>query len=101
MKQATVNAGGKVEISASLKRDFGFADEVKLQLRPPKGVKLSLDGEAKFAKGNGDAKVKLKADKSQKPGVYTVTFRAQIKFNNRNLTLDRTLEIKVEPAAGN
>jgi hypothetical protein len=93
----TIKAGDKTEVAIEVTREFGFADEVKLELTGAAGpVKLAA---AVTVGGNqAQAPVTLLADKAAKPGTYTVTLRGSLKFNAKAVTVDRTLQVTIEPA---
>jgi len=92
----TLKAGGQAEIQVEVVREFGFADEVKLELAGAAPVKLS---QAATVAGNAaSAPITLAADKTAKPGSYTATLRGQLKFNGKALTAERTLQVTVEPS---
>lgn len=89
-----VKAGDKAEIQVEVLREFGFADEVKLELAGAGPVKMA----AVTVAGNAaTAPVVLTADKGAKPGSYTMTLKASLKFNTKPVTVDRTLQVTVEP----
>jgi hypothetical protein len=87
--------GGTAEVKVSIAREFGFVDEVKLELHPPKGVDLKLAEAAEVAKDQGEGKLVVATGKDAKPAKHAVTVRALVKFNNRNLTQDFPLEVEV------
>lgn len=90
-----LKAGDKAEIQVEVQRDFGFADEVKLELAGNAPVKMA----AVTVAGNAaTAPVIFTADKGAKPGAYTVTLRGTLKFNTKPVTVDRALQVTVEPA---
>jgi hypothetical protein len=91
-----LKAGDKAEIQVEVVREFGFADEVKLELANGGPVKLA---QAVTVAGNAaTAPITLTADKSAKPGSYTVTLRGQLKFNGKPLTAERSLPVTIEPS---
>lgn len=89
--------GGSVEVTLDAVREFGFADEVKFEFQAG-GSNLRLAAPLAVAAGQAQAKGTIAADKSAKAGTHTVTLRAQIKFNNRPLTLDVPVQVKVVAA---
>jgi hypothetical protein len=95
-----LKTGDKAEVQVEVVREFGFAEEVKVELAGAAPVKLA---QAVTVAGNAaSAPITLVADKAAKPGTYTATLRGQLKFNGKALTVDRPLQITVEaaPAAG-
>jgi len=91
-----LKAGGQAEVQVDVQREFGFADEVKLELANGGPVKLA---QAVTVAGNAaSAPIALTADKAAKPGPYTVTLRGQLKYNGKPLTAERTLQVTIEPA---
>jgi hypothetical protein len=99
-ESVTIKAGEKAELSVEVTREFGFADEVKLELvAGPAPVKLA----AAVAVGGTQAQapVTLVTEKTAKPGTYTVTLRGSLKYGAKAVTVDRTFQLIIEaPAAG-
>jgi hypothetical protein len=91
-----LKAGDKVEVQVEVVREFGFADEVKLELAGTGPVKLAQA--VTVAGSAATAPIVLTADKGAKPGTYTATLRGSLKFNTKALTVDRALQITIEPA---
>ena len=90
-----IKAGDKAEIQVEVLREFGFADEVKLELAGTGPVKMA----AVTVAGNAaTAPVVLTADKGAKPGSYTMTIKASLKFNTKPVTVDRSIQVTVEPS---
>jgi len=46
------------------------------------------------------APVVLTADKGAKPGSYTMTIKASLKFNTKPVTVDRSILVTVESSPG-
>ncbi|HLY09187.1 MAG TPA: hypothetical protein VKW04_07800 [Planctomycetota bacterium] len=91
-----LKAGDKAEIQLEVVREFGFADEVKVDLAPGTPVKLA---QAVTVAGNAaTGPIVFTADKTAKPGTYTVTLRGQLKFNAKALTAERALQVTIEPS---
>lgn len=90
--------GASGELSIEARREFGFNDEVKFELVGG-GSNVRLAAPASLAAGQAEGKASLAAEKNAKAGTYTVTLRAQLKFNNRALTLDHPVTVKIDPAA--
>jgi len=89
-----IKAGDKAEFQVEVLREFGFADEVKLELSGSSPVKLA---QAVTVAGNAaKAPIVLTADKGTKPGPYTVTLRGSMKFNGKSLRTERELQVTVE-----
>lgn len=95
----TVKQGEKAEVNLALEKKFGFDEAVAVTLAPPKGV--GGLGYAKFNidKGKGDGKLQLDIAKDAPVGEHTVTIEGTSKFNNVSVKAERTLVVKVEPAA--
>ena len=92
-----IKAGDKAEISVEVLREFGFADEVKLELVAG-GAPVKLAQPVTVAGTMAQAPIVLTVDKGAKPGVYTVTLRGSLKYNTKPLTTDRTLQVTIEPS---
>jgi hypothetical protein len=92
----TIKAGDKADVTVEVTREFGFADEVKLELVAGTApVKLAA---VTVAANQPSAPVTLTTDKTAKPGTYTVTLRGSLKFNAKPATVDRTLQVTIEAA---
>ncbi|HZE97622.1 MAG TPA: hypothetical protein VE981_11395 [Planctomycetota bacterium] len=92
-----IKAGGQTEVSVEVVREFGFADEVKLELAAG-GAPVKLVQPVTVAGNAPSAPLLLAADKGAKPGTYTVTLHGQLKFNAKPATAERTLQVVIEPA---
>jgi colicin import membrane protein len=98
-ESVTLKAGDKAELAVEIVREFGFADEVKLELTGASTpVKLAAAVTAPAAQAQ--APVVFTADKSAKPGAYTVTLRGSLKFNGKPATVDQTVKVTIEAPAG-
>jgi hypothetical protein len=94
----TIKAGEKAEVAVDVVREFGFADEVKLEMS---GGNVPVKVAAVTAAGNqAQVPVVLTTDKGAKPGTYTLTLRGSLKFNAKALTVDKTLQVTIEAPAG-
>ena len=94
----TIKAGEKAEVPLDVVREFGFADEVKLEMS---GGNAPVKVAALTAAGNqAQVPVVLTTEKSAKPGTYTVTLRGSLKFNAKALTVEKTLQVTIEAPAG-
>src|SRR5262245_19522354 len=92
----TIKAGEKAEVAVEILREFGFADEVKLEMA---GGNAPVKVAAVTAAGNqAQAPVVLTTEKTAKPGTYTLTLRGSLKFNAKPLTVDKTLQVVIEAA---
>lgn len=100
LKPAAATAGQTVEVAVEIVRDFGFADEVKLELKAPDGLKVKAEA-ASVAKDQNAAVLKIAVDKAVAAGTHAVTVRAAMTFNGKALTLDVPLELAVAAAASN
>jgi hypothetical protein len=94
-EQVAVKAGDKADVTIEILREFGFADEVKLELAGPGPVKMAP---VTVAGNAATAPVTLTADKGAKPGTYAMTLKATLKFNAKPATAERTLQVTVEPS---
>jgi hypothetical protein len=96
-ESVTIKAGEKAELAVDLVREFGFADEVKLELGGGAPVKAA----AVTAAGNqAQVPLALTTEKTAKPGTYTLTLRASLKFNAKSLTAEKTLQVTIEAPPG-
>lgn len=91
-----IKVGDKAEISVEVVREFGFADEVKLELVAG-SAPVKMAQPVTLAGTTAQAPMTLTVDKGAKPGAYTVTLRGSLKFNGKPLTSDRALQITIEP----
>jgi len=92
----SLKAGGQAEVQVEVVREFGFADAVKLELSGGAPVKLAQP--VSVAGNAATAPLTLAADKGAKPGPYTATLRGTLTWNGKALTVDRPLQITIEPA---
>jgi hypothetical protein len=93
----TIKAGEKADVAVDIIREFGFADEVKVEMA---GGSAPVKVAAVTAAGaQAQAPVALTTDKTAKPGTYTVTLRGSFKYNAKALTVDRPLQVTIEPPA--
>lgn len=94
-----VQAGQKSELTATVEREFDFADAVTFTLQPPRGVGgLSLSRNAQIQKGQDDGKFELTAAAYVKPGTYEAEIIARIRFNNRQLEQRLPIRLTVNAA---
>ncbi len=92
----TIKAGEKADLAIDVVREFGFADEVKIELVAPAGAALKLAAPLTVAGAAAQGTASIGADKGVKPGAYAAVLRASFKFNGKPFTADRPVEIKVE-----
>ncbi len=94
----TIKAGEKADVAVDVVREFGFADEVKLEMS---GGNAPVKVAAVTAAGNqAQVPVALTTEKTAKPGTYTLTLRGSLKFNAKALTVDKVLQVTIEAPAG-
>jgi hypothetical protein len=98
-ESVTLKAGDKAELAIEVVREFGFADEVKLELTGASGP-VKLAAAVTVPAGQAQAPVVFTADKGAKPGTYTVTLRGSLKFNTKPATVDQAVKVVVEAPAG-
>jgi hypothetical protein len=94
--KVTLKPGESAEVRVDVTRDFGFADEVKLELAGSAPVKLSAPAQA--ASGQAQAKLSVEADKAAKPGTYPATVRGTLKLNGKPVTVEVTVSVVIEAA---
>jgi hypothetical protein len=92
----TVKPGESAALAVILKREPGFADEVKVELAAPQGSALKLAQPITVAAGTDQASGSIAADKAAKPGSYPATLKAALKLNGKTLVVERAIEIRVE-----
>ena len=93
----TIKAGEKADVAVEIVREFGFADEVKVEMA---GGNAPVKVAAVAAAGNApQAPVVLTTEKTAKPGTYTVTLRGSFKYNAKALTVDRPIQVTIEAPA--
>jgi hypothetical protein len=95
-----LKVGEKAEVTVDLVREFGFADEAKLELVAPGGVAIKLADPVTVGAKDTAGKLTLVADKNAKPGSYTLTLRAQIKFNQKAVTVEASFPVQLSAGAG-
>jgi hypothetical protein len=92
----TIKAGDKADVTVDILREFGFADEVKLEMAggnaPVKIAAVTATG------AQAQAPVVLTTEKTAKPGTYTLTLRGSLKYNTKAFTADKTLQVVIEAA---
>lgn len=93
----TLKPGETAEVAVDVKREFGFADEVKLELVAG-GAPVKLGAPASAAANQAQAKLSLVADKAAKPGSYTATLRGVLKFGPRSVTVEVPLPVVIAAA---
>jgi hypothetical protein len=92
----TIKAGEKADVAVDLVREFGFADEVKLEMS---GGNAPVKVAAVTAAGNQpQVTLALTTEKAAKVGAYTLTLRGSLKFGGKPLTVDKVLQVTVEAA---
>jgi hypothetical protein len=94
-----VQQGGTIEIPASIKRLYGFADKVDLTLEIPKGVTGLGIKNFSVAKDKLEGKFEVTANDKATPGDHTVTIKAKAKFNGVDVATTLQLVLKVAPKA--
>jgi hypothetical protein len=92
----TIKAGEKAEVAVEIVREFGFVDEVKIEMAGSAPVKVAA---VTAAGAQAQAPVVLTTEKTAKPGTYTVTLRGSLKYNAKALTVDRPIQVTIEAAA--
>jgi hypothetical protein len=91
----TLKPGDKAEVALEVTREFGFADEVKVELVPG-NAPVKLASALTIPGAQTGAPAVLVADKAAKPGTYPVTLRASVKWSAKPLTVDRTFPVTIE-----
>jgi hypothetical protein len=92
----TIKAGEKADVAVDVVREFGFADEVKIEMS---GGNTPLKVAAVTSAANqAQVPVTLTTEKTAKPGSYILTLRGSLKFAGKSLTVDKTLKVTIEPA---
>ena len=89
--------GGTVEVPASIKRLYGFADKVDLVLEVPKGVTGLGIKNFSLEKDKLDGKFEVTVNDKATPGEHTVTIKAKAKFNATDVATSVQLVLKVTP----
>ena len=95
-QQVTVKQGEKLEIPLSVARHYGFADQVDLTVKLPKGVAGLSAAKLSIAKDKQEGKLVLTAAKNATVGEHTVTISGRLKFNNVTIDTPTTIVVKVE-----
>ncbi|HYE99421.1 MAG TPA: hypothetical protein VEJ18_10950, partial [Planctomycetota bacterium] len=91
-----VRAGEKSEVVLKLRRDFGFAEEFKLELTAPGPAKLAIADGAAVAKDAGEAKLAISAGKDAALGVHAVKFKASLKWNGKTIPFEQEFSIRID-----
>jgi hypothetical protein len=99
----TLKAGATqpTTLPVTIKKDFGFDDDVRFMLVAPDGVAgVSLvtgDKSDVLAKGAAEAKPKLRADATAPAGTHAFKLRCLYRFNGRDIISDLPLTVTIQP----
>jgi hypothetical protein len=91
-----LKAGEKADLGVELRREFGCADEVQIELSAPKESGLKAAQALKVAGGASQGLLQISADKGAKPGTYRAVLKAKLTYNGKALGAEREVELKVE-----
>ncbi len=94
-----IQPGASVEIPATIKRLYGFADKVDLVLAVPKGVTGLGIKNFSLEKETSDGKFEVTANDQATVGDHTLTITAKAKYNGVDVDASTTLVLKVAPKA--
>lgn len=91
--------GGRADVEVAVTREAS-TEEVRLELVAPKDAPLLKPAAAvEVPAGRTQASMSFYADPSVKPGQYTATLRAAVKFNGKSVTIDQPVKVQVDAPA--
>lgn len=93
---AAIKQGEKVMVTATVTRNYNFADAVNLTLELPQGVQGLSAQQVSVPNGQAEGKVEIVAAANATPGDHMLTIRAKGRFNNVEVQQTATVMVKVE-----
>ncbi|MGV3607149.1 MAG: hypothetical protein ACO1RA_12165 [Planctomycetaceae bacterium] len=93
-----VKQGEKGQVSATLQRLYGFAENVELSVQLPPGVQGIQVANFSVPGNQGEGKMEIVAAANATPGDHMATLTAKGRFNNVEVTTKMPLAIKIEAA---
>ncbi len=94
-----IKSGEQGDIAITAERLFGFAGPIDLETTLPSGVAgISID-KIQISPEQPEGKLIVKAAADSTPGTHVIKVRARLNFNGPSLQVERTVEVKIEPAA--
>jgi hypothetical protein len=93
---AAIKQGEKGMVTATVTRNYNFADAVNLTLELPQGVQGLSAQQVAVPNGQAEGKVEIAAAANATPGDHMLTIRAKGRFNNVEVQQTATVMVKVE-----
>ncbi|MCZ6793750.1 MAG: pre-peptidase C-terminal domain-containing protein [Planctomycetota bacterium] len=93
-----VVSGGKLQVSVTFDRLFGFDGPIDLSLSLPGNAKGLQVKKVSVAKGQAKGVLEVVAAPEAAPGVHEGTLTARVKFNGQDLQIQRNLRLGVKAA---
>jgi len=93
---ATVKQEGKVEVTVTVQRKYGFDDAVDITLTPPAGAGGMTAKKLTIPKGQTTGKVELSAGKNSPAGEHDFAVVASVKWNKIPSSQSSPVKIKVD-----
>jgi hypothetical protein len=93
---APIKQGEKGMVTATVTRNYNFADAVNLTLELPPGVQGLSAQQVAVPNGQAEGKVEIAAAANATPGDHMLTIRAKGRFNNVEVQQSATVMVKVE-----
>jgi hypothetical protein len=93
---APIKQGEKGMVTATVTRNYNFADAVNLTLELPQGVQGLSAQQVSVPNGQAEGKVEIVAAANATPGDHMLTIRAKGRFNNVEVQQTATVMVKVE-----
>jgi hypothetical protein len=93
---APIKQGEKGMVTATVTRNYNFADAVNLTLELPQGVQGLSAQQVSVPNGQAEGKIEIVAAANATPGDHMLTIRAKGRFNNVEVQQAATVMVKVE-----
>ena len=93
---APIKQGEKGMVTATVTRNYNFADAVNLTLESPQGVQGLSAQQVAVPNGQAEGKLEIAAAANATPGDHMLTIRAKGRFNNVEVQQTAAVMVKVE-----
>jgi hypothetical protein len=97
--EVKVTAGGMVDLAVACQRKYGFAGEVVVEAAPAKPVAGLTLAPVTVPADQPQGIVKISAAAEAPVGRHDVVLTTKLKFNDRDITAQRTIPLVIEAAA--
>jgi hypothetical protein len=94
--ESPIKQGEKGMVTATVTRNYNFADAVNLTLELPQGVQGLSAQQVSVPNGQAEGKLEIVAAANATPGDHMLTIRAKGRFNNVEVQQTATVMVKVE-----